>query len=121
MNLNKNISFSSEIKDKQLQNDNFVFFLEKLCENLTIFLREHNLVLNGELYTENDWEVPEWENIILLIKFGGLPFKKEMEVWKEMSNTVMKNLLNIFNSCKNDSRDDLIDFFKRFYIQLKIN
>ncbi|HDZ19190.1 hypothetical protein LCGC14_0586910 [marine sediment metagenome] len=86
------ISFDNEIKKEMFESVTFWKFISEIEKGIFSFIENNKLSLSAKVHFQQDWEIESLRNIILLIKFDNISFKKELKLWKQLSIYVRKRL-----------------------------
>ncbi len=115
------ISFGLDIKEEMFKNTSFRKFISEIENGLFSFNEEFKFSFSVKLYYQKDWEVDYLRNIILLINFYDIPFKQELELWKDLSFFIRKRFRKSKNSVNsNELVQDFNKYNNTFYIKLDL-
>jgi len=115
------ISFDKDIKEKMFESGSFRRYISDIENRLFLFKEEYGIVFNAKIYFQQDWEIEELKNIILLIKFYNIPFKKELNLWRELSSYIREGLqLSKDFLGSKEFIKEFTEYSKEFYIKLDL-
>lgn len=114
------LQFSDEVENLIIYNSLFRRFISQIEKSLNIFIKYEKMSMKNTIFFEEDWEIPNYEKLVLSLDFLGIPFNKEMILWKEINHLVYGRIESmILNSSEEDTRR--IKVLKRkFFIKLKM-
>lgn len=117
---NLSLKFSEKVEDLMNNNSMFRKLIANIEMGLNQFIEISNIEMESSIFFEEDWEIPDYEKIILFINFKGISFNEELSLWKLISNIIynrIKSLIHI--SSEGDSRK-IKDLKKKFFIKLNM-
>ncbi len=115
------IQFDENIKKKMLKSDSFQRFISEIENRIFSFKENYKLSLSAKVQLKKDWEIEEFRNIILLIRFDSIPFKEELKLWKTFTFFVREGFKILEDNM--NSKELVKDFIKynnTFYIKLDL-
>ncbi len=115
------IQFDENIKKKILKSDSFQRFISEIENRIFSFKDNYKLSLSAKVQLKKDWEIEEFRNIILLIRFDSIPFKEELKLWKMFTFFVREGFkISEDNMNSKELVKDFIKYNNTFYIKLDL-
>jgi len=73
------------------------------------------------LLLEEDWEIPNYFKIILLIKFEGISFETELQDWKDINDSIFKLIQIFIDNSSEKLKNEFEALKKKFFIKLNLS
>ena len=115
------ISFDKDIKEEMFESASFWKFISEIENRIFSFKEKYKLSLSAKVFFQQDWEIEGLRNIILLIKFDNIPFKKELKLWKMLTLFVREGFkISEDNMYSKELGKDFVNYSNTFYIKLDL-
>lgn len=112
--------FSEKIENLININTTFRKWISQIEIGLNNFIEIKNINMESSIFFEEDWEIPDYEKIVLFLNFKGIPFNQELSLWKFISKIIYDRIKSlILISSEVDSRK-IKEWKKRFFIKLNM-
>ncbi len=115
------IQIGDNLLEEMLNNMNLRKMIYEIELNLSNHLNSKKIKSKNKMYFQKDWEVHEFLKIILLLKFENLSFERECDLWNEVIELLEKKINNLIESTVGDTREELTELKKCFYILLNFS
>lgn len=115
------LKFSNRVEDLIIHNSLFRRFITQIEKGLNKFIEYEKVNLKNTVFFEEDWEIPNYEKLVLSLDFQGMSFDREMKMWKKMNNLVyggFNQLILSSPSVKDAGR--IRELKRKFFIKLKM-
>jgi len=115
------LQFSNRVENLIIHNPLFRRFITQIEKGLNKFIEYEKLSLKNTIFFEEDWEIPNFEKLVLSLDFQGIPFDREMVMWKKMNDLVYGgfNLMILSSPSEEDARR-IRELKRKFFIKLKM-
>lgn len=114
------LEFSEDIKNEIINNIAFKDFISEIEKGLFEYGKKIKVKTESKLLLEEDWEIPNYTKMILLIKFEGIPFKSELNNWKELNDSIFKGINKIIDTSSEPLKQEFKTLKKKFFIKLDL-
>ncbi len=95
--LNLNLKFSKEIEDLIIQDVVFRRFISEIEIGLNVFLDQLSVKLTNLIFLEEDWEIPNYNKIVLSLNFQDISFEQEMLLWKKINTIIYERIKHLIS------------------------
>lgn len=118
--LKLDLQFSRRIENLIIHDSIFRRFISEIEISLNQIIEYEYVKLENKIYFEEDWEIRDYEKLILSLNFKEISFKREMLLWKMINNIVYNRIksLILYSSGKKVKR--IKELKKKFFIKLKM-
>ncbi len=119
--VNISLQFSNRVENLIIHNSLFRRFITQIEKGLNKFIEYEKVSLKNTIFFEEDWEIPNYEKLVLSLDFQGIPFDREMVMWKKMNDLVYGgfNLMILSSPSEEDARR-IRELKRKFFIKLKM-
>ena len=119
--IGKQLELSEDVKNEITNNLTFKTFINQIEKGLSEYRKKMEGKIESKLLLEEDWEIPNYFKIILLIKFEGISFENELQDWKEINDAIFKQIQIIINNSSEKLKNEFEALKKKFFIKLNLS
>lgn len=114
------LEFSKDVESLIIRDSIFRKFISEIEKSLNIFIEFENIEFENRIFFEEDWEISDYEKLILSLKFKGIPFKEEMMLWKKINKIVYEKIKSMIHYGSEDYASRIKEWKKKFFIKLEM-
>jgi len=114
------LQFSKKVENLIIHDSIFGRFISEIERNLNEFIKHEHMKLENKIFFEEDWEIPDYEKLILSLNFKGIPFKREMLLWKMINTMVYERIKHIILYSSEEKVRRIKELKKKFFIKLEM-
>lgn len=114
------LQFSKKIENLIIHDSIFGRFISEIERNLNEFSKHEHVKLENKIFFEEDWEIPDYEKLILSLNFKGIPFKREMLLWKMINTMVYERIKHMILYSSEEKVRRIKELKKKFFIKLEM-
>ncbi len=118
--LKLDLQFSKKVENLIIHDTIFRKFIIELERSLNQFIELKHPKLENRIFFEEDWEIPDYEKLILSLNFKGIPFKQEMLMWKMINTLVYERIKSMILYNSNEKGRRIKELKKNFFIKLEM-
>ena len=112
--------YGKEIKKKTKNDIFFQKFIHQVELGIEDFLQDLNKKINCEIYFKNDFEIKDWEKIILNIEFldDSIRFEEKLILWDSIDDFIRERIKKLVDSSKENQQTYFKNLNKMFFIEI---
>lgn len=114
------LQFSKKVEKLIIHDKIFRKFISEIERSLNQFIDLEHKKLENRIFFEEDWEIPDYEKLILSLNFKGIPFKQEMLMWKMINTLVYERIKSKILSSSSEKVRRIKELKKKFFIKLEM-
>jgi len=115
------IQYGDQIKERINRDVIFSNFIEQSKLGLRKFVKSSEVLLECQYKLKNDYEIRDWEKIIMEIKFldKNLIFEKKLMLWDQIDNEIRTSIKELIRTSEPNSSERIKNFDKDFFIIIR--
>lgn len=118
--VNLSLKFSEKIEDLINVNTTFRKLISHIEIGLNNFIEIKNINMTSTIFFEEDWEIPDYEKLVLSLNFKGIPFNKELKLWKLINKIIYEKIKSLILFSSEEDMRKIKDWKKKFFIKLNM-
>lgn len=118
--LKLDLQFSKKVENLIIHDTIFRKLISEIERSLNLFIKLKQVKLENRIFFEEDWEIPDYEKLILSLNFKGIPFKQEMLMWKMINTLVYERIKSMILYNSNEKGRRIKELKKNFFIKLEM-
>jgi len=119
--IGKQLELSEDVKNEISNNQAFKAFIYQIEKGLFEYRKKMEGKIESKLLLEEDWEIPNYFKIILLIKFEGISFENELQDWKEINDAIFKRIQIFIDNSSEKLKNEFEALKKKFFVKLNLS
>jgi len=118
--LKLNLLFSTKVENLIIHDSIFRKFICEIERSLNEFIELEHVKLENRIFFEEDWEIPDYEKLVLSLNFKGIPFKREMLLWKMLNTRAYERIKSMILYSSGEQLRRIKELKKKFFIKLEM-
>lgn len=118
--LRLDLQFSKKVENLIIHDSIFRKFISEIERGLNEFIELEYVKLENRIFFEEDWEIPDYEKLVLSLNFKGIPFKREMLLWKMINTMVYERIKHMILYSSEEKVRRIKELKKKFFIKLEM-
>ncbi len=112
------LQFSNKVENLIVHNSIFRKFISQIERSLNDFIEQEKVSLENTILFEGDWEIPDYEKLVLYLNFQGIPFNQEMFLWKKINTLIYGRIKSMILISSEESARKIKELKRNFFIKL---
>lgn len=114
------LKFSEEVENLIILDSTFRKFISQVERGLNEFFEQENLIFENNIFFEEDWEIPNYEKLVLSLSFKGIAFEREMLMWKRINDIIYYRIKSMILISSEEYAKRIKKLKKAFFIKLEM-
>ena len=112
------LKFSKKVEDLINNKSTFRKLISQIEIGLNKFIEIKNMGIDSSIFLEEDWEIPDYEKLVLFLKFEGIPFDEELKLWKKISSIIYERIKFLITISTEEDIKIIKEWKKNFFIKV---
>ena len=118
--LRLSLSFSKSIENLIIHDLIFRSFISEIERGLNDFLDDKRVIFENKIFIEEDWEIQNYDKLILSLNFKNIPFSLEMSFWKKINKLIYERINFLIKTSSHEKKIRLKELKKKFFIKIEM-
>lgn len=118
--LRLDLQFSKKVENLIIHDSIFRKFISEIERSINEFIELEHVKLENKIFFEEDWEIPDYEKLVLSLNFKEIPFKREMSLWKMINTMTYERIKSMILTSSEEKARRIKELKKRFFIKLEM-
>jgi len=114
------LKFSEEVENLIIHDSIVRKFISQVERGLNEFFEQENLIFENNIFFEEDWEIPDYEKLVLSLNFKGITFEREMLLWKMINDIIYYRIKSMILISSEEDVKRIKELKKAFFIKLEM-
>lgn len=114
------LKFSEKVENLIIHDSIFRNFISQIERGLNEFFEHENLNFENNIFFEEDWEIPDYEKLVLSLNFKGIAFEREMLLWKMINDIIYYRIKSMILISSEKEVQKIKELKKSFFIKLEM-
>lgn len=112
------LKFNEKVEDLINLDSNFRKFISQIEIGLNKFIEIKHMSISSTIFFEEDWEIPDYEKLVLFLNFEGIPFDEELKLWKKISSIIYERIKSLITISTEEDIKIIKEWKKNFFIKV---
>lgn len=112
------LKFNEKVEDLMNLDSNFRKFISQIEIGLNAFIKIKHMSISSTIFFEIDWEIPDYEKLVLFLNFEGIPFTEELKLWKKISSLIYERIKSLITISTEEDIKIIKEWKKNFFIKV---
>lgn len=118
MSTRLSLKFNDKVEDLMNVDSNFRKFISQIEIGLNKFIKIKHMSISSTIFFEIDWEIPDYEKLVLFLNFEGIPFNEELKLWKIISSLIYERIKSLITISSEEDINIIKEWKKNFFIKV---
>ncbi|MFW9878843.1 MAG: hypothetical protein ACFFG0_37665 [Candidatus Thorarchaeota archaeon] len=114
------LQFSEKVENFIIHDTIFRKFIREVEKSLNEFIEYEQETLESRIFFEEDWEIPDYEKLVLSLNFKGIPFEQEMSLWKKINTITYEKIKSLILTSSKEHTGKIKELKRKFFIKLEM-
>lgn len=115
------IEFDDGIERRIKSDEIFMKFINQLEISLNRYINLSNIYMDGYLFFEKDFEIPDLDKVILSLNLDKLSIQEKLDIWDQIDNFLRSEIEKLAEILTDNEKDKIFKFNQAFFTEIKLN
>lgn len=112
------LKFNEKVEDLMNLDPNFRKFISQIEIGLNKFIKIKHMSISSTIFFEIDWEIPDYEKLVLFLNFEDIPFNEELKLWKKIGSIIYERIKSLIAISSEEDIKIIKEWKKNFFIKV---